>query len=370
MRWFLILLALWVPFPAWAVETAAKHAYMIDATTGAVLLNKEGEVQMAPSSMSKLMTLNIIFNRLKEGRLKLEDTLTVSEKAWRMQGSKMFVPIGEQVSVNDLLHGIIVQSGNDACIVMAEGLAGSEDEFVAEMNKSSEALGLTQSHFSNVTGWPDDNHKMSARDLAILSKHIIETYPEYYPLFSVKEYTYNNITQYNRDRLLGNDIGVDGLKTGHTDAGGFGIALSAKQGERRLIVVINGLESDDARMKEGDMLLRWGFREFENKTLVKSGTPVAEAKLWFGVSPAVALVAEKDVVVTLPTGGKQNMTYKLRYQSPVAAPVAKGQQVAELVIEGEGLTQTVPLVAAADVAKASGLSKAIAIIKYYLHVGR
>lgn len=365
---FSFLIAI-LPCSAFAIETAAKHAYMIDATTGAVLLDKEGDAEMVPSSMSKLMTLNIIFDRLKEGRLKMDDTFTVSEKAWRMQGSKMFVPIGEQVSVNDLLHGIIVQSGNDACIVMAEGIAGSEEAFVAEMNKAAETLGLTHSHFANATGWPDDNHKMSAHDLALLAKHIIESYPDYYPLFSVKEFTYHNITQLNRDRLLGNDIGVDGLKTGHTDAGGYGITLSAKQNDRRLILVINGLETDNDRVKEGDMLLRWGFREFQNKKLVSAGKEIARADVWLGSIKSVPLVAEKDVVVTLPAGTKTDATYTLRYQGPLAAPIAKGAHVADLVVElKDGISQTIPLVAGEEVAKLSGLAKMWAVLKHY--VGR
>ncbi len=366
-RIFLSLIVFCLPCSVHAIETAAKHAYMIDATTGAVLLDKDGDAQMVPSSMSKLMTIAITFDRLKTGRLKMEDMLTVSEKAWRMQGSKMFVPIGQQVSVSDLLHGIIVQSGNDACIVMAEGIAGSEEAFVEEMNKTAKKLGLTQSHFANATGWPDDNHKMSARDLATLAHYIIDNFPEYYPLFAVKEYTYNNIKQYNRDRLLGNDIGVDGLKTGHTDAGGYGITLSVKQGDRRIILVINGLETDNDRVKEGDNLLRWGLREFENKTLVSGGKEIARANVWFGNAATVPLVAEKDVVVTLPAGAKENMAYTLRYQGPVPAPITKGAHIADLVVESaDGLSQTIPLVAGENVSKLSGISKAWAVIKSYV----
>jgi D-alanyl-D-alanine carboxypeptidase (penicillin-binding protein 5/6) len=348
---------------AHAIETSAKHAYMIDAQTGAVLLDKEGYAAMVPSSMSKLMTLYIAFERLKEGRIKMEDTLTVSEKAWRMQGSKTFVKLGDQVSVDNLIHGIVVQSGNDACIVIAEGLSGSEEAFVVEMNKTAKKLGLTQSHFVNATGWPDEGHVMSARDLAILSKHIIEEFPDMYPLFSIKEYTFNNITQMNRDRLLGNDIGVDGLKTGHTDAGGYGIALSANHDGRRLILVINGLASDNDRVKEGDILLRWGFREFTNKTLVSGGVKVAAVPVWFGSQKEVGLVAEKDVVVTVPAGESAETQYTLRYNSPVPAPIAKDAHIADLVVSSNGVEQTIPLVAADDVAKLSGISKAWAVIK-------
>lgn len=353
---------------AHAMETAAKYAVMVDATTGAVLLNKDGDVPMVPSSMSKLMTAYIVFERLKEGRLKLEDMFTVSEKAWRMQGSKTFVKLGSQVSVNDLLHGIIVQSGNDACIVMAEGVAGSEEAFVAEMNATAEKLGLAHSHFANATGWPDDNHRMSGRDLALLAGRIMADFPEYYSLYSTKEYTFNNITQFNRNRLLGNDIGVDGLKTGHTDEAGYGIVLSAKKDDRRLILVINGLDSDDARVKEGDLLLRWGFREFENKQLLHAGAEVAQADVWFGQADKVALVADKDVVVTLPSGGKDAAVYTLSYVGPVPAPIAKGAHIADLRVEiPGGMVQVVPLVAGAEVGKLSGISKAWAVIRHYAH---
>lgn len=366
MKQIVKLLALFsviAPFSAQAIETTAQHAYMVDYTTGAVLLDKDGDTEMVPSSMSKLMTLYITFSRMKEGRLKMDDTLTVSEKAWRMQGSKMFVPINQQVKVEDLLHGIIVQSGNDACIVMAEGIAGSEEAFVAEMNATAKKLGLTHSRFANATGWPDENQKMSAHDLAVLARHMLDDFPEYYPLFSVKEYTYNNIRQFNRDRLLGNDIGVDGLKTGHTDDGGYGITLSAKQGDRRIILVINGLATDNDRVKEGDALLRYGFREFQNKTLVKAGAEIARADVWMGREKTVPLVAANDVVVTVPAGNTDKSTYTLRYNGPLAAPIAKGDKVAELVVAGDGVEQTIPLVAGAGVAKLSGIGKVIANLK-------
>ncbi|MBY0407422.1 MAG: D-alanyl-D-alanine carboxypeptidase, partial [Rickettsiales bacterium] len=228
---------------ALAIETTAKQAFMMDATTGAVLLNKEGDAQMHPSSMSKLMTIYLLFSRLKEGRLKMDSKLLVSEKAWRTQGSKTFVAIGSEIAVEDLIHGIIIQSGNDACVVVAEGISGSEEAFAKEMNETAAKLGMTQSHFVNATGLPDPTHLMSARDLAILAKHLITDFPEYYPFFAIKEFTYHNITQHNRNRLLG-VVGVDGLKTGHTEDGGYGITLSAKQGERRLMLVINGMSTE------------------------------------------------------------------------------------------------------------------------------
>jgi D-alanyl-D-alanine carboxypeptidase (penicillin-binding protein 5/6) len=352
--------------PAFAIDTSAKQAFMIDTSTHTVLLDKQGEEQMHPSSMSKLMTVYILFQRLKEGRVKLDSKFTVSEKAWRTQGSKTFVGIGSEMAVEDLIHGIIIQSGNDACVVVAEGLSGSEEEFVKEMNRVGKEIGLTSSHFDNATGLPDDNHLMSAHDLATLAEHLIVDFPEYYHYFSIREYTYNNITQQNRNRLLGNNIGVDGLKTGHTDAGGYGITLSAKQGDRRLILVINGTESDKARMEEGDKLLRWGFREFENKTLVHKGQKVAEADVWFGTQAHVPLVAQSDVLMTLPINAASDVKLTLKYTGPLQAPVAKGTHVADLIVKtSTGDAQTVPLTAGEDVAKISGTARMMAVLDYY-----
>lgn len=369
---FFIATTLLIQSPAFAVapiETTAKQAFMIDANTHAVLMNKEGDVVMHPSSMSKLMTLYILFSRLKEGRLKLDSKFAVSEKAWRTQGSKTFVGIGSEMTVEELIHGIIIQSGNDACIVVAEGIAGSEDAFVKEMNDTAAKLGMGKSHFVNATGLPDDNHVMSARDLATLAEHIIKDFPDYYPYFALKEYTYNHITQHNRNRLLGT-VGVDGLKTGHTDAGGYGITLSALQGDRRLILVINGMESDDERMKQGDILLRWGFREFENKTLVKQGQPVAEADVWMGQKDTVKLVPERDLVVTLPASNEaqKNTKFVLKYTGPLATPIAKGAHVADLVVTMDNAEPvTIPLLADEDVAPLSGFSRMMAALKYHLH---
>lgn len=352
--------------PAYAIDTAARQAFLIDVNTHSVLLNKDGDVAMHPSSMSKLMTVYILFSRLKEGRLKLDDTLPVSEKAWRTQGSKTFVHVGDTISVEDLIHGIIIQSGNDACIVVAEGLSGSEEVFVEEMNVAAKKLGLTQSHFVNSTGLPEDKHLMSARDLATLSEHLINDFPEYYHYFALKEYTYNNIKQHNRNRLLERDIGVDGLKTGHTEAAGFGIALSAKQNERRLILVINGMESDNERVEEGDKLLRWGFREFDNKTIVTKGQKVAEAQVWFGSKDTLALTAQNNVVLTLPIN-TSDISFSLKYSGPVPAPIAQGDHVADLVVSIPGSDpQIIPLVAAEDVSKIGVFSKVFAVLHYYI----
>ena len=354
------------PF-AMAEETSAKQAFMIDLTTHSVLLNKDGDVAMHPSSMSKLMTIYILFSRLKEGRLKLDSKFPVSEKAWRTQGSKTFVGIGSEMAIEDLIHGIIIQSGNDACVVVAEGISGSEEAFVVEMNRVGKAIGLQHAHFDNATGLPDDNHLMSAHDLATLAEHIITEFPEYYHYFSLREYTYNNIKQQNRNRLLEHNIGVDGLKTGHTDAGGYGITLSALQGERRLILVINGLENDNARVDEGDRLLRWGFREFENKTLVHKGQKIADANVWFGKNQTVSLIADKDVVVTLPINATEGIRFKLKYTGPLPAPVVQGTHVADLIVTIPGNDpMTIALTAGEDVAQLSGFARIKAVVGHYL----
>jgi serine-type D-Ala-D-Ala carboxypeptidase (penicillin-binding protein 5/6) len=357
------------PFAAQSTtnESIAKQAFMIDATTHAVLFNKAGDELMHPSSMSKLMTLYVLFQKLKSGRLKPEDKFTVSEKAWRMQGSKTFVELGSEISVDELIHGIIIQSGNDACIVVAEGISGSEEAFVKELNRVAKEIGLTKSNFTNSTGMPDENHLMTAHDLAILSDRLIEDFPEFYHYFSIREHTYNKIKQQNRNRLLGASLGVDGLKTGHTEDGGYGIALSAKQGDRRLILVINGMASDNGRVQEGDRLLRYGFREFENKTIVKNGQKIAEVPVWFGKKETLPLVADKDVVATLPVNAANDTSFVLKYNSPVPAPVAQGAHVADLVVKSKGGgEQVIPLKAAEEVPKLSAFGHMFAVIKHFI----
>jgi serine-type D-Ala-D-Ala carboxypeptidase (penicillin-binding protein 5/6) len=366
------LLLLWVAATllpaggALAVDTMAKHAFLMDADTHTVLLNKEGDVKMHPSSMSKMMTIYLLFDRLKSGRVKLEDTFKVSEKAWSTQGSKMFVELNNEIPVETLIHGILTQSGNDACVVVAEGISGSEEAFARELNKKAQEIGLTGSHFTNATGLPDEEHLMSARDLAILSERLIKDFPEYYGYFAQPEFTYHNIRQFNRNRLLGT-VGVDGLKTGHTEDAGYGITLSAKQGDRRLILVLNGLASDNDRVKEGDRLLRYGFREFENKTIAKKGEAIADANVWFGKAPTVPLVAAEDVTVTLPVNAVNVTSFILKYNGPLPAPVEQGVHVADLVIKTNGLQDmVVPLNAGQDVAKLSGFGRMVATVKHYL----
>lgn len=355
-------------FSAQALETKAKQAIMVDMTSGVVLFEKEADALMHPSSMSKLMTLYVAFKYLKDGSLALTDEFPVSEKAWRMQGSKSFMPVGGFVKVEDLVRGIIIQSGNDSCIVLAEGLTGSEENFVKEMNATAKSIGLMHSTFTNSTGWPDENHVMTARDLSLLAKHIIADFPEYYHYFSEREFTYHNITQPNRNVLLTRDIGVDGLKTGHTDAGGYGIAVSAKDSaNRRLLVVVNGLGSEAERAEEAEKLVRAGWRDFRTKVIFKAGDVIEQASVLYGTSATVDLVAEKDVAVTVPTLDREKVKISITYDSPVPAPVKKGAKLGQLQIALPGAPPTIiPLIAGREVEKLGAFQRIIPALKQLL----
>jgi D-alanyl-D-alanine carboxypeptidase (penicillin-binding protein 5/6) len=346
------LFALCGSLPAAAIETEARQAILVDFDTGTVLFEKNADELMHPSSMSKMMTIYDLFSRLKSGSIKLDDELPVSEKAWRMGGSKMFVPWGGKVKVEDLIQGIVVQSGNDACIVVAEGLDGTEDAFAAELTRKAHELGMTNTTLVNATGWPDPRHLTTARDLAILAKRTITDFPEYYHYYGEIDFTYNKIKQGNRNPLLYKNIGADGLKTGHTEDGGYGLTASAKQGDRRLILVLNGLPTMKARADESDRLMEWGFREFNNYALFKRGETVTDAAVWLGEQASVPLVAESNVEVTLPRKSRHDMKVAAVFDGPIPAPIKKGDKIAKLVISGPDITTVeLPLAAGADVAR-------------------
>jgi len=332
--------------PIGPVDTLAKWAFIIDVTTGAVLMEKAADERMTPSSLTKMMTAYITFSMLKTGRLHLDQALPVSERAWRMQGSKMFVPLGETVAVQDLIQGMVIQSGNDACIVLAEGISGSEEQFAALMNTEAQRLGLSNSHFMNATGWPADGHYMSMRDVAMLACAIIRDFPEYYHFFSEKEFVFNKIRQGNRNVLV--DKGVaDGLKTGHTDAGGFGLCASSLRDGNRIVMALNGMASSNVRAHEGERLLGWAFANFENVTLVQRGRVVDQVPVWMGTGDKVDVVTTRDVVLTLPHGWQSRTHFRIDYQAPVPAPVVAGAQLAELVVTNPGMADIrMPLVAA------------------------
>jgi D-alanyl-D-alanine carboxypeptidase (penicillin-binding protein 5/6) len=350
-----------------AYDTQAREAVLLDMTSGTVLFEKDADVPMPPASMSKIMTAYMVFSRLREGRLSLDDMLPVSEKAWRMGGSKMFVEVNSQVRVEDLLRGVIIQSGNDACVVLAEGLSGSEEAFAEEMNRKAREIGLTGSNFRNATGWPDPEHRMTAHDLAVLAQHLIKDFPEYYHFYSETEFTYNGIRQGNRNPLLYDDVGVDGLKTGHTEASGYGLTASALRGDRRLVLVVNGLPSIKMRSRESERLLEWGFREFDNYKLFAAGGVVTDADVWLGEEGSVPLVIEKDLTVTLPRKARGEMKVTATFEGPLPAPIAKGGRVAKVVVTAPGVDPVeVPLVAGADVGQLGIFGRLGAALKYLL----
>ena len=364
---FAAALLLGLSAPAQALETRAREAILLDTTTGVVLFEKDADIPAPPASMSKIMTAYMVFESLKEGRLSLEDELPVSEKAWRKGGSKMFVEVNTRVKVEDLLRGVIVQSGNDACIVFAEALSGSEEAFADDMTRRAREIGLTDSGFVNATGWPDPNHRMSARDLANLAIRMIEDHPEYYHIYSETEFSYNGIRQGNRNPLLYKNIGADGLKTGHTEEAGYGLTASAKRGDRRLVLVVTGLESVRARSEEAERLMNWGFREFENFALFKAGETVERASVWQGGEDTVPLVFPDGLTVTLTRKARRGMTVKVEYDSPVPAPIEKGQRIARLVIEApEQEPMSFPLIAGADIERLGPLGRLFSSAKFMI----
>lgn len=352
---------------AGTIETSARQAILLDTTTGAVLFEKNADQPMPPSSMGKIMTVYKVFERLKDGRLSLDDRFVVSEKAWRKQGSKMFVRVNSRVKVEDLIRGIVVQSGNDASIVVAEGLSGSEGAFAEELNRTAKELGMTNSHFVNSSGWPDPEHRTTARDLAKLSQATIENFPEYYHYYAEKAFTYNGIRQGNRNPALYRNIGSDGLKTGHTEEAGYGLAASAVRDGRRLILVVNGLPSKKARAIESERMFDWGFREFNNYALFKSGETVADAEVWMGAAGSVPLVIGQDVLLTLSRKARRGMKVSVLYDGPFAAPVAEGMPVATLKIEAAGVEPVeYPLITGSDVPRLGMFSRLGAALKFVL----
>ena len=350
-----------------AIETQAKQAYLIDVATGSVLLEKNSDQLVAPASMSKLMTVYMVFELLKNGDLSLDDKFLVSKKAWRKGGSKMFVKVNSQVRVEDLLRGIIVQSGNDACIVFAEGLAGSEEAFADQMTKRARELGLKESTFKNSTGWPHPEHVMSARDIAHLSIRLIRDFPDYYTLFREKNFTYNKINQGNRNPLLYRDSGADGLKTGYTEASGYGLAASALRGERRVVLVVNGLPSVRVRSSDSLRLIDWAFRAFENYSLFDKGATVDQVDVWLGTEATVPLIIERDVKVTLQRRFRRKLTAKIVFTGPIPAPITKGTQIARLVVTApEFQTLSIPLHAGVEVEQRGMFGRLGAALRYMI----
>lgn len=348
--------------------TPAQAAIIIDMTSGAVLMEKEADTHIPPASMSKLMTLELVFNALENGRLSLDDTFRISERAAAMAGSKMFIRSGEVVSVENLLRGVIVQSGNDAAVALAEAMSGTEEAFAGLMNTRAVDIGLTNSHFVNATGWPDPQHRMTPRDLAKLGAWIITHYPKQYPIFSETEFTWDGITQSNRNPLLTTGIGTDGLKTGHTEEAGYGLVASAKRGDRRILLVVTGLESPQQRSQESERLINWAFRAFDTKRLFEAGKPVAVVQVWIGATKQVALAPARDLIVTVPAGVLDKAEITAHFTEPATAPIAAGAELGRLEVSFPGVSSvSVPLVAAQAVEAGGIVARLEAAARLLVH---
>ena len=385
-RYILIFLLslVWLPSASQLhaqIETEAEYAILLDVETQTVLFEKKADELMQPASMSKLMTLAVVFDAIEQGKITLQSEMPVSEFAWRTGGapsgtSAMFAPLNTNITVQDLLQGVIIQSGNDACIILAEGLAGSEQAFAQMMTEHARKLGLKKSTFANSTGLPHPNQLMTSRELAFLALHLITHYPQHYPYFQQREFPYRRHKFYNRNPLIAANIGADGLKTGFTEESGYGLVGSAVQDGRRLIVVVNGLKTDKARREEAVKLLNWGFRSFEKVTLFKADETVGEALVWGGEKWYVPLRGKGDLQLLLPKNIKQRkLRGQLTYPGPVIAPVNAGDRIGELRVRTEeGIESSAPLYAAEPVAKAGivrqGISSAFVLaFGWLLHHG-
>lgn len=355
------LFALLLPLQALAFDTTARSAWVYDVGTGTVLLQKDADQPVPPASMSKLMTVYMLFEAIHDGRLQMDTRLPVSSKARQMQGSTMFLNERDRPTVEELIQGIIVLSGNDACVVVAEGLAGTEEAFARQMNDRAQALGMTQSHFVNASGWPAPNHVMSAHDLGILAEHLVEDFPELYKYFAVTEFPYDNrapANRFNRNPLLKLGIGADGLKTGHTQEAGYGLVGSAVQGGRRVIFVVTGLDSEKARAEEAERIAAWAFRDFTMKEVVPEGETVASVPVWLGSKSQVALTTENGLNVLMPIGAEAGVTAEAVFTGPIQAPVAKGARLGTLEIQIPGVgPANVPLIAAEEIASAGFIGR-------------
>lgn len=353
-------------------ETDAPIAYMTDLSSGAVLFQKNADKQIPPASMAKMMTVYVAFDQIAKGKLKLDDKFRVNEETWKKwnnQGSTMFLGVGDMVSVADLLHGIVTLSGNDACVVLAEGIAGTEQAFVELMNKRAKELGMKNSRFGNSNGWPDEGRTMvTARDLATLGAETFHKFPKLYnDFYGQKEFAWNGIKQPNRNPLIGKVKGADGLKTGHTEEAGFGFAGSAQQNGRRIVSVLAGLDSYSGRVSESVKFMNWGFNAWEPKRLFEKGTKIQTAEVQLGDSSSVTLVAPRDLFVTLPKASDGQYSMKVVYNGPIKAPFAKGQEIAKLLVTtADAGTQSMPLVAGEAVGEAGFFDRVWAGLKSLL----
>ncbi len=361
-----------LPAAAQTMATPARQAVLLDASTGSVLFEKDADTPFPPASMSKLMTVYLAFDAIKQGELALDDEVVVSDETWREwnnRGSTMFLRARDVVTVADLLRGIIVLSGNDACVVLAEHMAGSHELFVDWLNAKAVEIGLTGSVFKNANGWPAEGHVMSARDLATLSHRLSTDFEDLYPMFGEREFLYKNFesNRYNRNPLLGRFPGADGLKTGHTEESGYGLAASAERDGRRLILVVGGLSSTSERTRESQRLLQYGFRNFSHYPLFRAGETVDYAEVWLGEALTVPMVIGEDLAITMSRRQRAEMKVSVEYMNPVPAPIARGQRVGDIVVELRGREpMRLPLVAGQAVEEVGGFGKIGAAFEYLL----
>ena len=343
---------------AYDIKTTAKQGLVADYETGTVLWEKASEERLYPASMTKIMTAYVVFEQIRSGIINLNDKFRVSKKAWAKGGSKMFLREGEQVSVEELLRGLIIQSGNDSAIALAEAISSSEEKFATLMNETAQKLGMRNSNFVNASGWPDEEHYSTAHDLYLLSYAIIRDFPEYYGMFGETEYTFAGITQANRNPMLAGDIGADGLKTGHTEISGYGVVGSAVRDGRRVIGIFHGMDSKAERARESIRLTRWGLENFDNFTLFQAGDVVDEASIWLGEEPTVSLYLKQGVKLTLPKRNRDGLKVTLKMREPLPAPIAKGQVMGQIVVTMPNMeTVTRDVYAANEVLKLGPLGR-------------
>ncbi len=353
---------------SFAIESIAKTALLIDLSTNEILLEKNSTEKTYPSSMTKMMTALVAFEKIKDGSLSLDQEFLISKKAWKMGGSKMFIEVDKRVSVYDLLLGVVVQSGNDASIAIAEGISGSEEIFAIEMNNLGKKIGLTGSNFTNSSGWPDDNHYTTAEDLAKVAQYTIENHYELYQMYKISDFTYNGIKQDNRNPLLYTFEGADGFKTGYTEAAGYGLVGSAEKGDRRLIVVLNGLESSKSRAQESLRLMDWGFNNFQLVDFYKKNEVIQEVDTWLGKEDKVDLVALEDISVSIPKAQLSSAKVTVLVEEPIATPIKIGDQIAKLQISFADKELDFPLYSGEDIDQKNFFSRIFSAI-YYIILG-
>ena len=364
----LLIIFLLLTRQSFAIESIAKTALVIDLSTNEILLEKNSTEKTYPSSMTKMMTALVAFEKIKDGSLSLDQEFLISKKAWKMGGSKMFIEVDKRVSVYDLLLGVVVQSGNDASIAIAEGISGSEEIFAIEMNNLGKKIGLTGSNFTNSSGWPDDNHYTTAEDLAKIAQYTIENHYELYQMYKISDFTYNGIKQDNRNPLLYTFEGTDGFKTGYTEAAGYGLVGSAERGDRRLIVVLNGLESSKSRAQESLRLMDWGFNNFQLVDFYKKNEVIQEVDTWLGKEDKVDLVALENISVSIPKAQLSSAKVTVLVEEPIATPIKVGDQIAKLQISFADKQVDFPLYSGENIDQKNFFSRIFSAI-YYIILG-